>query len=164
MTITQTVTDEDFKKAYARYYATDLMTKYRPWMGVALLASSVYLAVRMPDRMPIAIIFILFGCYLLVAKWTYIAKRLREGRRSGRLPSDMELEISGSGIMKLSAEGEHSELDLRRTYGYQVAAFGVLIYLRRNMFFLLKLDAIERAGGLETLVAMLNGFGLKRIR
>jgi hypothetical protein len=164
MTITQTVTEEDFRKAYGRYYYTNLLTRFRPWLGVALIASAVYLWVRSPEQATVAAVLVLFGCYLLLAKWTYIARRLREGRRAGRLPSDMEVELSRDGTMKVSAGGGSSDLDLRKMYGYQVAEFGVLVYLRRSAFFLLKRDAIEQAGGLDGLVSIFAGSGLKRMK
>jgi len=164
MTIDQTVTEDDFRKAYGTFYSTFIFTRFRPWFGAVMLAFGVYLIKSQQQTLAVAIFFILFGIFLFMDKHIYVARRLHFSRRAGHLPATMQVELSDNGRLKMSGDGEHSGLNLSKLHGYQIAEVGVLIYLQRNMFFILKEDAIGQAGGIDQLLSLLRPHGVKRIR
>jgi hypothetical protein len=125
----------------------------------------IYIITSQPvHQLSVAVMFLMLGGYLSAAKWIYVGRLLRITKRAGRLPATMSVEIAANGPLKVSADGDRTELDPKRVFGFKVADFGVLIYLQRNMFFLLKRDAAEQAGGVDMLLEILKGRGIKQMR
>ena len=165
MKIEQTLTEEDIKRAYSVHYSSyNTWTRYRPASGVALIGLGVSMYYQSSMNNAFAVFAMLYGGYMIFAKHIYIFKCLKSIKTDKYFGYPLTIELTKDGMITTVRGNENSRSEIKSMYGFRTNSDGVLIYRQRSLFFPLKHDAIESAGGIDLLFQILDENGVKRLK
>lgn len=161
MNFKQTITENDYKIAYEFHYKTYKWTKFRPLYGALFILIGSILIV-MNFELAYAIFCILFGIYMFFAKKLYVARPLRYSKQNKSFGETIEINLDKEKKMRVISTNEMSEIDLNKILYFYVTYFGILLYRQRNLFFILKKDAMDKEVGIDNVIEFLKGAGIEQ--
>ena len=160
--LTQTLNEEDYRKAAAIHYRTYRISRFRPWLSLVLFCVGArYIAYD--DQQLFGFLCVGISLVRFFRRKQFEDHIARSAATAGGFGEEIRIELA-EGIFRSEQDGMKSEYPLSKLHRYVRRPIGILVYPQRNLFCFIKAEAFESAQQLDELQKMLDEAGVEELK